>query len=96
MVNNKKRNSKIKKPEKTQAHRELEIESLMDQFMDFGLPLDHEGVQEFIKAAKDFQINGNSMSGKIGLVGFQRDINYVFSKQPHIESRVILEYNKNM
>jgi hypothetical protein len=93
MVSRKKKSIKEKK-EKSFAHRELEIESLVNKLLDFGLPIEDQGVQEFIRVAKEFQDNGISMTGKINLYGFQRVINYVFSMQPHIESRVTLEYNK--
>jgi hypothetical protein len=92
----KKKDNKRVKQQKTLETRENEIESLMDQFMGFGFPLDNDGVQEFIKVAKDFEMNGVASSGKINLPGFQRVISYIFSMQPHVESRIVLEHNKHI
>lgn len=85
---------KVSKSVKTSEQREAEVENLMQQFMDFGFPLDNEGVQEFIKRTKQFVDSGLSDSGKIKLNGFNRILIYVFSKQPHITSRITLQFDK--
>jgi hypothetical protein len=84
------------KPEKTKEEREREVDQLMQQFMDFGFPLDHEGVQEFIKITKEFMYDGVSCSGTIQLTGFQRVLKYILSKRPHIVSRIVLEYKPHI
>lgn len=87
-------NKKKPKPEKTLQQRRNEVENLMQQLLDFGFPLDNDGVQEFIKTCKLFEERGISCSGKIKLTGFNRIILYVFSTQPHITSKTTLQYDK--
>lgn len=68
-----------------------EVELIMTKFNELGLPLDHPGVQEFIKVVKDYEIHKQSASGRIPLMGFKRNIVYILSMQPHIHNRVMLE-----
>lgn len=82
------------KPQKPLEKREQEVESLTNQFMELGFPLDHPGVQEFIKRTKDFVFNNIGSSGTIRFDEFDRHMKYILSTQPHIESRMVLEYTK--
>jgi hypothetical protein len=78
---------------KTPEQRAAEVDHIMEQFTELGLPLEHPGVQEFIKISKDFETHGISASGKIKLSGFKRQIDYLFSQKVYITSRIILEHN---
>lgn len=78
---------------KTPEVRAKEVEHIMEQFTELGLPLEHPGVQEFIKITKDFEMNGVSASGKIKLTGYKRQIDYLYSQKVYITSRIILEHN---
>lgn len=89
-----KTHTKKEKNIKTKEQRAIEVENIMQQFLDLGLPL--ESVQGFIKVAKEFEEYGYSATGKINLVGFQRVIAYKFSTQPHIVSSIKLEYNPHV
>lgn len=81
---------------KTKEQRTKEVSQLLLQLSVLGIPVDHDGVQEFTKISNDFMEHGISMSGKIKLTGFQRVLQYIYSKQSHIESRAVLEYDKNV
>jgi hypothetical protein len=80
------------KPKKTLEKRQHEVDSLMKQFLDLGFPLEHESTKEVFKIFKDFEHNGNGSSGVIRFTEFDRVMRYILSTQPHIESRVMLEY----
>lgn len=80
------------KPKKTLEKRQQEVDNIMKQFLNLGFPIDHEGVQEFFKLVKDFEQNNISLSGTIKFPEFDRRMQYILSSQPHIESRVMLEY----
>jgi len=87
---------KKRKPQKTQEQRSEEVENIMKQFMDFGLPLDHTGVQEFISISKDFVNDGIGSSGLIKLTGFKRVLEYKYSNSPHITSSVVLKHAEHI
>jgi hypothetical protein len=78
---------------KTETQRKAEVDHILQQFNEFGISSEHEGVQRFMKIAKDFETHGYTASGVVKLVGIQRDILYVFSQQLHITSNVTLQYN---
>lgn len=80
------------KPVKSHIQRQDEMERIMNEFLGLGIPLDHEGCQEFIKVCKLFESEGVSQSGRIRLTGHKRTIEYVFSQQPHVASRARLAY----
>ncbi len=90
----------VKKEKKIKSCEQCakEIETLMNQVLEFGFPLDHPSIQEFIKITKEFEKNPETgaCSGVLKLSGFQRNLVYILSKQPHIISRITLEYNKNV
>lgn len=89
-----KKHSKPPKPAKSQAQREQEIDKIMTNLLDIGFPI--EILQPFIKLCKIFVETGEGCSGKIKMNGFERILEYTLSKQPHIESRVVLKYDKNI
>jgi hypothetical protein len=95
-MNNKKSKKEKTKTLKTKEQREIEIENIMGQLMDLGIPLEDKGIQEVIKTAKEFEVNGISNSGKINLIGFQRTLEYIFTTRPHVESRIILQHNPHL
>jgi hypothetical protein len=78
---------------KTETQRKAEVDHILQQFNEFGIPMEHEGVQKFMKIAKDFETHGYTASGVVKLVGIQRDIVFVFSQQLHITSNITLRYN---
>jgi hypothetical protein len=78
---------KLKSPEK----RQEEVQIIMEKFLDLGFPLDHPGTQTFIKITNDFVNHGYNASGTINFKEFGRVMEYIFSMQPHIESRVALK-----
>lgn len=82
------------KNQKTKDIRQKEVDSLMQQFLELGIPLDDPGTQEFIKITKDFVDLGHGQSGSIKFLEFNRVMKYIFSMQSHIESRMVLEYKK--
>ena len=81
------------KPQKPLSKRELEVENLTNQFLELGFALEHPGVQEFVSITKDY-IKGIGSSGIIRFDEYDRHMNYIFSMQPHVESRIVLEYTK--
>jgi hypothetical protein len=84
------------KQQKDAAARASEVQHLMDQVMELGIPLDHEGFQQFISIAKEFESHASSASGKIKLVGFKRMLVYKFSNQAHISSTITLVHNPHI
>ena len=78
------------KKTKTLEKRQKEVQTIMEKFLDLGFPLDHLGTQLFIKITKDFVNHGIGASGTINFKEFGRIMEYIFSMQPHIESRVAL------
>jgi hypothetical protein len=80
------------KEKKNPETRQREVESLMSQFLELGIPLDEPGTQEFIKITKDFVDNCIGSSGTIKFTEFDRNMKYIFSTQPHVESRIVLEH----
>ncbi len=79
------------KKTKSEEKRKQEVQTIMDKFLDLGFPLDHPGTQEFIKISNDFINYGYGASGTINFKEFDRIMEYIFSMQPHIESRVSLK-----
>jgi hypothetical protein len=75
---------------KTQEARSLEVEKIMSQFMELGLPLDMEGVQKFIKITKEYEKDGIGSSGFIKLVGLGRILEYKYSTRPYVTSEIVL------
>lgn len=88
--------AKKERQQKNVATRAEEVQLLMDQVLELGVPLDNEGFQEFITIAKEFETNALSASGKIKLNGFKRTLVYKFSNQPHITSTVTLVHNPHV
>jgi hypothetical protein len=91
-----KMSGKKTKPRKTPDQRSIEVEKLMNDLIGFGFPLEHEGIQELIKVARLFEEQGVSASGCIKMTGFQRNMIYIFSNQPKIDSRILLEHNPHV
>lgn len=89
-------NKAAKKQEKTIETRAGEVQHLMDQVLELGMPLDNDGLQQFITVAKAFETDAQSASGKIRLSGFKRILVYKFSNQPHISSSVTLVHNPHV
>lgn len=81
---------KTKPLPKSKDVRTTEVENIMEQFIDLGLPLEHEGVQEFIKISRDFEENGFPASGTIKLTGFKRILEYKYTTRPYITSGIVL------
>jgi hypothetical protein len=81
---------KVKLLPKNKEVRTSEVEKIMEQFTELGLPLEHEGVQQFIKISRDFEENGVSASGFIKLNGFKRILEYKYSMRPYITSSIVL------
>lgn len=79
---------------KNQEQREQEVDKIMTNLLDIGFPIDI--LQPFIKLCKIFVETGEGCSGRIQMKGFERVLEYILSKQPHIESRVVLKYDKNV
>jgi hypothetical protein len=84
-----KRSKELKSPEQ----RAQEVEKLLNQLKELGLPEDTPAIQEFTAIAKQFEQDGESISGKIRLYGFKRDLKYLLSRKLHIASNIVLEYN---
>ena len=80
----------LMKKSKSLEKRQEEVQTIMQKFLDLGFPLDHPGTQLFIKVTNDFVNHGYSVSGTINFKEFGRIMEYIFSMQPHIESRVAL------
>jgi len=78
------------------ATRASEVQLLMQQVLELGIPLDHDGFQEFIAIAKAFETHAHSPSGKIKLNGFKRILSYKFSNQPHITSTITLIHSAHV
>ncbi len=87
---------KKEKPTKTRQQRAEEVEPIMDQFLQLGIPIDHPGSQEFFKVCRLFESEGVSASGGIKLFGFKRIVVFVLSNQPHVKSNVRLAYDPNV
>jgi hypothetical protein len=81
---------------KDAASRANEVQHLMDQVLELGIPLDSEGFQQFISIAKEFETHALSASGKIKLTGFKRVLVYKFSNQAHIASTITLVHNPHV
>lgn len=79
---------------KTAEKRAEEIESIMNQFLEIGIPIETPGVQEFIKKTKSFAEDGVGDSGSIRFEEYDRVLRYVLSTQAHVESRAVLESTK--
>ena len=79
---------KQQKAKKSPEQRQSEVDHLMDQFLELGFPLELPGTQEFIKITKDFVQHGQSASGTIKFPEYHRVMEYIFSMQPHVVSRV--------
>lgn len=77
------------KAKKTQEQRQSEVDKLLEQFLELGIPLEIPGTQEFIKITKEFVQQGYSSSGIIKFPEYNRILEYVLSLQPHIVSRAI-------
>lgn len=84
---------KREKPTKTKEQRVQEVATIMQKFNEFGLPIEHEALREFVKIAQGFADNGYAASGRLKLTGFSRNLVYLLSTQPHITSHIILENN---
>lgn len=80
------------KPVKAAEKRQQEVESMMEKFLELGFPLEEPGVQEFVKVTRDYSENGIGSSGIIRFDAHNRIMKYILSTQPHVESRMLLEY----
>ena len=80
------------KPQKTAEERSNEVENLMNQFLDLGISIEHPSTQQFIKIAKEFKENGQSMSGTLKFPEYERKMIYLFSSQPHIQSNINFKF----
>ena len=85
--------AKKEKHDKSIAQRLEEASNIMTQFSGIGLPDDHPSVVEFKKIVAAYVDGGVSCSGRLKLTGFQRVLRYTFSKQPHIISSAVLEFD---
>lgn len=84
---------KREKVVKTKQQREEEVEPIIQEFLNLGIPIDHPGSQEFFKVCRLFEAEGVSASGGIKLFGFKRVVVFVLSNQPHVKSSVRLAYD---
>jgi hypothetical protein len=91
-----KKEKRIKKTVKLPEQRQVEVAEIMEKFLSLGLPEDHPAVIDFRKVAHDFEIEGISSSGIIKVFGFQRVLKYIFSKQPHVVSNIVLVHDTNV
>ena len=76
---------------KTFEKRQQESEKLLNEFLELGIALDHPGTQKFIKCIKEFTDNGIGSSGIILFEEYERVMQYIFSMQQHVDSRVVLQ-----
>lgn len=95
-MSHKARNKKKEKATKTKDQRAREVEPIVNEFLQLGIPIDHPGSQEFFKVCKLFETEGVSGSGAIKLGGFKRIVVYVLSTQPHVASSVRLAYDPHV
>ena len=89
---NKTKKYKPTKPIKSLEERSKEVENISNQFLELGISMEYPGTQEFFKICKEFQINAISASGTIKFPVYNRLMRYIFSTQPHVTSRMILEH----
>lgn len=80
------------KPVKPAEKRQSEVESMMEKFLELELPLEHPGVQEFLKATREYSEKAIGSSGIIRFNEFNRVMQYILSVQPHVESRMLIDY----
>lgn len=80
------------KPTKPAEKRQQEVESMMERFLELGLPLEHPNVQEFVKATRDYSEKAIGSSGIIRFYDFDRIMKYILSVQPHVESIMLIEH----
>ena len=79
---------------KTPQQRRREVDEIRTQIERLGIPIERE--PEFVAAARRFEEDGASGSGKIRLRGFKRVLEYTFSMQPHVDSRAVLKFDAHV
>jgi len=82
--------------QKNPEQRKLEVENLMEQFLELGFSLEHPSTQQFIKIAKEFQTNGWSAQGVLKFREYERNMHYLFTNQPHISCSIQLKYTGDL
>ena len=81
---------------KTKAERLGEVIKILKQIFDFGLPADNEGIKEFKRILSKWVDDGNYVTGKVKLEGYEREIVYGLYIRRGVEIVVNLKFVKGL